>query len=63
MKNNLVWIAFTMFREYYISLSDGNIYEAENVGLNTPFRPVKCNMIPESAEYISYPVSYPSQTA
>lgn len=57
MKNNLVWVAFDMFREYYISISDGSIYCAENTGLNTPFRPKRCDTIPATAEYITYPVS------
>lgn len=57
MYGKLIWIAFDMFREYYMSMVDGRIYEAENAGLNTPFRPKPCNSIPEGVEYITCPVS------
>jgi hypothetical protein len=53
MTGNLVWVAFDMFREYYISVKDGSVYVVEGI----PFNPKKCDNIPEHAEYITYPVS------
>jgi hypothetical protein len=57
MTGNLVWVAYDMVREYYISVKDGSVYVAESRGWNSTFSPKKCDNIPEHAEYITYPVS------
>lgn len=52
----LIWVAYDMFREYYISAADGSVYVAESVGPNTSFKPKSCDNIPDGAEYITYPI-------
>lgn len=53
----LIWVAFDMFRDYYMSAKDGSVYVEESLGLNTPFRPKPCQGIPDCAEYIIYPIN------
>jgi hypothetical protein len=57
MRGKLVWVAYTMFREYYISTVDGRVYETESAGINTSFNPKPCDTIPYGAEYIICTIS------
>lgn len=50
----LIWVAYTMFWEYYISLVDGSIYKSEG----NRFNPKPCTEIPDRAEFITYAISY-----
>lgn len=45
---NLVWVAFDMFRDYYISDKDGSVYVSEPTGFN----PKSCDGIPSTAHLI-----------